>query len=156
MTVVVACRFTEGAVLLADSRATWIGPRTTYQDALQKILPLGGKQALVYAGDVGAAGLVVRELRRRIRANNRLLIPRKAALEIPRIARHYYAVYRARHRDVHPLAMVFTGVSAGGKIEIWWYQSPNFEAHQLEKGCVTLGSGADAARKFIGRSLPTL
>src|SRR5437667_8595491 len=83
MTVVVACRFPEGAVVLADSRATWVGGRKMYQDTLQKILPIGGKQGIAYAGDVGAAGLVVRELRRRIQSNRRLLVPRKLALEIP-------------------------------------------------------------------------
>ncbi len=48
MTVVVAYRFPEGVVALADSRASWVGRRAVYQDTLQKILPLGGKQALAY------------------------------------------------------------------------------------------------------------
>lgn len=156
MTVVVACRFPEGTVVLADSRATWIGGRKMYQDTLQKILPVGGKQAIAYAGDVGAAGLVVRELRRRIRSNSRLLIPHKLALEIPRVARHYYDVYRARHGGVHSLALVFAGVSERGEVGIWWHQSPDFESHPLEKGYIALGSGADAARRYLEKAASAL
>ncbi len=155
MTVVVAYRFPEGAVVLADSRATRMGQRNTYQDTLQKVLPVGGKQAIAYSGDVGAAGLVVWELRRRIRSNSRLLIPHKLALEIPRVARHYYDVYRARHGVVHPLDLVLAGVSERGEVGVWWYQSPNFESHLLTDGCIALGSGAEAARKCLAKAAST-
>jgi len=53
MTMGVACRFPEGVALIAGSRATWTGGVVTsaFEYRLQKILPLGRKVGLAYAGD---------------------------------------------------------------------------------------------------------
>lgn len=76
--------------MIADSRATWLGGSVRlFQDSLQKILPLGQRTAIAFAGDVQAADLVVRQLRRRINKNPRLRIFRKLATQVPRIAKHY-------------------------------------------------------------------
>ena len=57
--MVAACRAGEDAIIIADSRATWMGPGVTIlRDVLQKILPMGPpKMGVAYAGDVDAAAL---------------------------------------------------------------------------------------------------
>jgi 20S proteasome alpha/beta subunit len=53
MTMVAACHFADGAVIIADSRATWVGSGVPiFQDELQKILSLGPKIGLAFAGDI--------------------------------------------------------------------------------------------------------
>jgi Proteasome subunit len=72
VTVVVGCRFSDGVVLLADSRATWTQGRV--EDRLQKLLPLGSKVVFAYAGDAVAADKIWRTMRFRIRA-----VPRRGS-----------------------------------------------------------------------------
>lgn len=147
MTIILACRISEGAVMIADSRATW--ERTTgqptpalYQDTLQKILPLGPRIAIGYAGDVQAAALIIREIRRRMKANPRLQILRKLAAEIPRLAKHYYHVYVGRTGRRANVALVLGGVIPSGSVGVWWYTSPDFGSHDLSDRFKVLGSGS--------------
>jgi 20S proteasome alpha/beta subunit len=91
--MVAACRFRDGAVMIADTRATWLaGGLTLFQDSFQKILPLAQQVAIGFAGDVQAAELIVRQLRRRMQTQPRLRILRKLAADVPRLANHYYAL----------------------------------------------------------------
>src|SRR5690242_11157268 len=101
MTIILTCRVPEGAIMLADSRAVW--QRATMptmpglsQDTLQKILPLGPRSAIGYAGGVDAANLIISQIRKRLRAKPRLQTMRKLAADVPRIAKHYYGVYVSR------------------------------------------------------------
>lgn len=143
MTMVAACRFRDGALIIADSRATWDrGKRQSFQDALQKILPLGPKISLSFAGDVKAAALIVNQLRLRIKKKARLGNLRKLAAEIPRVAKHYYGLYLAKTRSREGLALILGGVDASGNIGIWCYESPLFRSRNLVHGFEVLGTGA--------------
>ena len=141
--MVAACRFRDGAVIIADSRATWDrGTLQSFQDALQKILPLGPKISLSFAGDVKAAALILNQLRLRIRKNARLGNLQKLGAEIPRIAKHYYSLYVSKTRSREGLALILAGVDAGGNIGIWCYDSPLFQRRNLAHGFEVLGTGA--------------
>ncbi|GEM_PF-4650257 len=163
MTMVAACKFHDGAVMIADSRATWTqGSARVFQDTLQKILPLGRMMGLGFAGDVQAAEAVVRHLRLRIRAKPRLQNTVKLALEIPRIARHYYVHRQTVGKDRHSLAIVLGGIHSSGRVGVWCFESPRFEGRELKGGFAVVGSGSVVAPYLennverIGRDLPDL
>src|SRR4029453_5464478 len=99
MTMIAVCRFPHGAVVIADSRATWKqGGSNSYQDTLQKIVPLGPKIAFSFAVDVTAAAFLFSKLRRRINKQPRLRALHKLSAEIPRIAKHYFQVCQSKSR----------------------------------------------------------
>jgi 20S proteasome alpha/beta subunit len=86
MTLIAACRFQTGAVVIADSRATWTQPGSitgAVEDTLRKILHIGPKISLTYAGSVDEAGCVADELRRRVKSGGRSGRFRKMALDNP-------------------------------------------------------------------------
>ncbi len=140
--MVAACRFQDGAVIIADSRATWLGGNAhLFQDSLQKILPLGERTAIAFAGDVQAAGQLVHQLRKRISKKPRLRILRKLAAEVPRIAKHYYGLHRAQIEKKESLALVLGGITSSGIVEIWRFESPHFESYKLESGFLVVGTG---------------
>lgn len=146
MTMIAACRFQDGAVMIADVRATWLGGKVPlFQDSLQKILPLGKRTTIAYAGDVRAAALVVQHLRKLMQKKPRLQILQKLAAEVPRIARHYYAQHRSRSARPERLALILGGVTSSRSVEIWRFESPNFESRKLKDRYVVLGSGAVVA-----------
>lgn len=149
MTMIAACRFHDGAVIIADSRATWErGKRQSFQDTLQKILPLGPKISLSFAGDVAAAALIANQLRLRVNKRTRLRILRKLAAEIPRVAKHYYDFYEAKTRRREGLALILAGVDASGNIGIWCYEAPHFRSRNLSERFEVLGSGA-AVKSYL-------
>jgi len=151
MTMVAVCRFKDGAVVVADSRATWQGSSRTFQDTLQKILPLGNKTSISFAGDVLAASVIVNQLRQLIRKKPRLLNLRKLAAEIPRIARHYYGRNRSKTARSGPLSLVLAGTDSSGKVGVWCYESPHFNSRHLKTGFEVVGSGA-VVKSYIGTS----
>lgn len=142
MTMIAACRFHDGAVMIADARATWLGRSAVFQDSLQKLLPLGPKTVVAYAGDVRLADKVIQRLRQRIKKMPRLSIPKKLASYIPRVASYCYGKNPAREG----LSLVFGGVAASGEVEIWYYDSPRFIPHKLTQGPVVRGSGQIVAK----------
>src|SRR5216684_4294903 len=146
MTMVAACHFADGAVIIADSRATWVGSGVPiFQDELQKILPLGPKIGLAFAGDVAAAALIARQLRQRLRKDEKARALRKLAADVPRIARHYYGIYKARTGRDRGLQLILSGANESGQVGVWWFQSPHFDSHRLEGGFVVVGSGSVVA-----------
>ena len=93
MTMVLAYKFKEGTVMISDSRATWVDKRINTnvpEDKLQKILPLGNKMAIGYAGDVRTAALVINSLRGMLKKKSRLSIPNVMAAELSRVAKYHY------------------------------------------------------------------
>src|SRR3990172_785533 len=153
MTMVAACRVREGAVIIADSRATWLAPGTPiFQDVLQKILPLAPKVGIAFAGDVAAAALIVSQLRRRIHKKPRLRLIRKLAGDVPRIARHYYSLHRSRAGRAHRLVLILFGAADSGRVEVYGFQSPHFNAERLDRGFLVVGSG-DVVRAYIEQNL---
>lgn len=156
MTMVAACRVREGAVVIADSRATWLGPGAAiFRDVLQKILPLAPKVGIAFAGDVRAASLIVSQLRRRIHKKPRLGLIRKLAGNVPRIARHYYTLHRSRSSPAHPLVLILFGVADSGRVEIYGFQSPHFNAQKLDRGFLVVGSG-EVVRPYLEQNLQAI
>lgn len=152
MTMIACCRFRDGAVIIADARATWRrGNPQAFQDTLQKILPLGRKTALAFAGDVTAAAVIVNQLRLRIKKKPRLGVLRKLAAEIPRIAKHYYGLCQSRTRSRERLALILAGVDTAGNVRIWCYESPFFRSRNLTTEFEVLGTGA-VVKTYLQRS----
>ena len=141
--MVAACRAGEDAIIIADSRATWLCPGAPIlQDVLQKILPIGTpKMGVAFAGDVGAADLVIRQLRSRLRQVPRYRLLRKLAADVPGIARHYYGLHKAKTRRDLGLALVLFGATDTGQVEIYSFESPHFHSFRLAKGFLVVGSG---------------
>lgn len=149
MTLVAACHFDDGLVLLTDSRATWFGPSSTIpQDSLQKLLYLGPRVVFAYAGDVAAAGRLVAELRDRIKADTRKARLRRLAVDVPRIARRAYSTGLV----THGLHFLIAGVDGAGRIMVWHFRSPKFEPEELSSGFLAFGTGA-AIRPYLEENL---
>ncbi len=70
MTIIAGCHFSDGIVVMSDSRITLDTGRTrVYQDVGQKVLSLGKKLAFAYSGHVKLAGKVAEKIRKRIKTD---------------------------------------------------------------------------------------
>ncbi|MBL0351127.1 MAG: hypothetical protein IPP68_12285 [Elusimicrobia bacterium] len=145
MTMVAACLFKDGGVIIADSRATLLDPKAgkavAVQDVLQKILPINRRLGLAYAGDVSTVGVIARHVRQQIKDKPRLGLVGKLAVELPRIARHNFAARKARGQVADSVDLVLFGVGNAGAPEIWFYSSPDFQPRKLQEGFMVTGSG---------------
>jgi hypothetical protein len=138
MTLLAASRFRDGAIIISDNPLTWISrDRHLFQDSLQKILPIGPRIIIGYAGDDRVGPLIVQKLLRRIQVRPRLRALPILTAYFPKIAKHYYQ----EHGRFHRLAFVLGGVSSSEHVEVWWYESPFFETHRLENRFIVKGSG---------------
>lgn len=148
MTMVAACRFDDGGVFLADSRATWATASPLYRDALQKLLYLDPRIAIGFCGDVYAAAFVVNEIRRRVAANARLRILRRLVGEVPRFARHGYRLYSGRFVRAGDVELILVAVTSSGIVEIHHFRSPHFNPERIQSRFIVRGSG-DVVREYL-------
>jgi 20S proteasome alpha/beta subunit len=149
MTMVAACLFDEGAVLISDSRATKTNnAQYEFSDTLQKIIPIRKNIALAYAGDVQIAGDVAREIRLRIIGNDNQKEPQVLASTLPSIARGLYlkhAIIRRRYSDIY---LMMAGVDSLKQIHVYVFKSPLFKPTKIEKGYDVIGSG-DIVKPYL-------
>ncbi|MCL4353956.1 hypothetical protein M1349_00600 [Patescibacteria group bacterium] len=147
MTMVLAYKFREGTVMISDSRATWVNKRVNInipEDTLQKILPLGNKMAIGYAGDVKTAALVINNLRGALRKKPRLSIPNVMVVELVRTVKYHFRKIK------EPVAFILGTIDNSGTIKTWSFESPSFAPQEICKGFAVIGSGsvvADYLRK---------
>lgn len=155
--MVAACRFHDGAVIIADTRAIWLpGGPPLIQDSLQKILPLTRRIAIAFAADdVPAAEYIIRQIRSRMRAKPRLQHLRKLAGTLQRTAKHDYEVYVSRTRRRKFVAFVLAGITDHGQVEIWQFESPDLKVRKVECGFAVIGSGRVVA-PYIAEQLKSL
>lgn len=144
MTMVAGCKFHDGAVIIADSRATWEKANgRIFSDNAQKILHLGPKLAISFAGRVDVAERIVRELRTRLKKDPTSRIPRKCANEFPRIARFYYKKYsKILRNEKDTVSFVLGGCETMSGVFLWAYNAPDFNPQEIRNGYVVVGSGA--------------
>lgn len=150
MTIIAGFCFKEGVVIMADSRVTReseTDKQHTYSDNLQKIIPLGKKLALAYAGNVSIADRIARQIRQNLRKKNRLSHPRKLASEISRIAKHHFKKCGKSYTR-NSVSLIFGGVDSRGSIYMYIYDSPDFIMKEVSAGFVMGGSGVVAAQYF--------
>ena len=141
MTMAAACRFANGGVVVADSRATWYGGGpTTYADALQKIALLTPRIAITYAGDVEVAATVIADLASRVQRDERLRVPDRLCLELPRVARHIREEHEV-NRAVGYVGFLLAAVDGDGSVRLWRSESPQFDADEINGSCAVIGSG---------------
>lgn len=145
MTVVVGCRFAEGLILTADSRATWTGPTALVEDRLQKLLPVTPAVALAYAGDARAAERVWAAMRKRISRRPRRGHTPIVLADIPRIARHEYRRHCQQIGRPLPLDLVIAYVAGGGATRLARFSAPDFQTTNLGADLIVVGSGASIA-----------
>ncbi len=140
MTMVVGCHFSDGAVMIADSRVTCKVPlKDIHSDTAQKIIPLGKRLAIAFSGNVVIANEITSQIHKRIVKDTRLRIPRKLAFDFPRIARHYYQKY-INQKD-NEVSFMLGGIDKSGNPGIWIFDSPNFNPVSIDKGFAVIGSG---------------
>jgi 20S proteasome alpha/beta subunit len=147
MTMVAACYFSEGATIIADSRVTWQGADNAkvYGDRAQKILCLGPRSAIAFAGSVALAESVVSELRTSIKRKPSIRNPWKLSQKLSRVARFQYAKYVGDQIDTrHGVHLVLGSVTNSGAILLWKYTPPDFSATTVREW-VVIGSGAVVA-----------
>ncbi|HUV42860.1 MAG TPA: hypothetical protein VMY36_03065 [Patescibacteria group bacterium] len=138
MTMVLAYKFKEGTVMISDSRATWVDKRINaniLEDKLQKILPLGNRMVIGYAGDVKTAALVINSLRGTLKKKSKLNIPNVMVSELCRIAKFYYKKIK------EPLAFILGTINNSGKIEVSSFEFPSFAPQKVNEGFTVIGSG---------------
>ena len=156
MTLVAACHFRDGAVILADSRATWLRAGVV-EDTLQKVLYVGPRTGLAFAGSVDVAACVTEALRKRGTLGAKKSNLYKIALDLPRIAKRCFSRC-AQKRPVSDcgLALVFVGVDGTGNVSLWYLKSPQFKLTKLDHGPVALGSGADAVTQYLAANFNSI
>ena len=149
MTLVAACRFRDGAVILADSRATWLRAGVT-EDTLQKVLYVGPRTALAFAGSVAVAACVTDALRKRGTLGAKKSNLYKIAQDLPRVAKRCYSrCTQKRAATDCGLGLVFVGVDNTGNVSLWYLDSPQFKLSKLDHGSVALGSGAEVVTPYL-------
>jgi 20S proteasome alpha/beta subunit len=159
MTLVVACRFQKGAVILADSRATWLagGVESSVEDTLQKILVVGPHAALAYAGNVSVAACVVDELRRRGEFGPNKVVLGKMSVDLPRIAKRCLSQSRHKHSAIDcAVDLVFTGVDGTGRVAVWHLSAPKFELTEVDHDFIAVGSGSQAVTGYLRANFATI
>jgi len=144
MTMVAACRFSEGATIIADSRVTWeiSSSINIYSDRAQKILYLSPMLAIAFAGTVPLATNIINEIRACINRKSSLNNPSKLSRKLSRIARFYYQKYlydSGGHKI--SVCLLLGGIGVTGNIFLWTYEPPDFVATTVPKWIV-IGSGA--------------
>jgi 20S proteasome alpha/beta subunit len=159
VTLVVGCHFSEGAVVLADSRATWQTPggKNVFEDTLQKILPLLPTATIAYAGDVSTATSLINSLSKRIQKNNRLKNIGHLGPNLGRFAKHDYQTLQGLNRNPQPVSLVLSGIDVGRsktgagphEVGLWAYSSPRFHLTEVKYSFVAIGSGANIAIPFL-------
>lgn len=153
MTVVAACQFRDGAVILADSRASWM-KQGARQDALRKVLHITPRSALAYAGDVAVAACIANGLRKRQGLGGSKVSLYKVATDLPRIAKRCYARCMQRRADCG-IELVFSGIDSSGVVSLWSMKSPQFKLAKIGR-FAALGSGADAVIPYLEKNFARL
>lgn len=140
--MVAACCFHDGAVIIADTRATWLaGHVPIFQDSLQKVLPITRRIAIAFSGDVGLTESIIRGIRKRIGVNARLQQLRKLAANLERTAKHDYQVYVSKSRTRTATHFILAGITDQRQVEVWRFAAPDFKLYPVRGGFVVIGSG---------------
>jgi hypothetical protein len=140
VTIAAACRFPEGVVLIADSRVTWTEGR--FEDRLQKVLPLGPKIGLAYAGDdIRIPEAIERHIRLRVGRDPRRDHAEQIVQALPRIARRCYREYVRLTKQRPTTSLIFVGVTEGGRVLLHTLEAPDFQVRVPTDNYVVVGSG---------------
>lgn len=146
MTVVVGYKSSFGGILISDSRATWRSNSPWIsdvpEDRLQKILPLGSKLAVGFAGDVKLAEKIIKCTADNIQ-KKKLDSPFKSLNVFARTARYFYL------KDSKVVGFITAGISKNGKIYIWSLEAPNFSPLEINDGFEVIGSGRITKNQLI-------
>lgn len=157
MTMIVGCHFSEGAVLLADSRATWLlgNGKNTYQDTLQKIFPFPFNMSMGFAGHIATATHIMRAIHNRVVSSNRLKHVASLGPNIGRFAKHEYQTLTGSGQTTGANSLVLVGIQpTRGKptpidVHLWTYESPRYYPLRVEHDFMAMGSGADIVAPFL-------
>ena len=142
MTMIAGCHFGDAAVIVADSRVTQQGiAQDIHSDTAQKIISLGQKIAIAFAGNVEIANDIVKNLCQHIVKEQNCQLPRVLANELPRIARHCYQQYKDKKSSLYLVSLILGGVDSSG-VYLWTFESPHFNARKLSYSFAVMGSGS--------------
>lgn len=156
MTLVVACDFKEGAVMVSDSRASLEYQNTLKpEDTLQKIVGIGPHKILGYAGSVKAANLIIEELRISIARKKKLRLLNNVVAKIPGLAKNTYLNKCTKADREGGLQLILTGKNLDNNIEIWSFTAPDFVPIKTDNGFAIIGSGS-VAGDYLGKEISTI
>ena len=146
MTMVAACHFDDGAIVIADSRVTWEKAfGKVFSDTAQKIFPLAPKVALAFAGDVLLATNIAKQMKASFKKHKRLRAPSVIAGHLPRVAKYcfeqYEKVYERKTGQKCSVSFILTGIEHNSKILLWVCESPAFILRCISKSSIVIGSG---------------
>ena len=159
MTMIVGYHDSDGAVLLADSRATWISPvrrNNLYQDTLQKILPFGPKLLIGFAGDVQTALTVVAAIQERAKRKRELQHIAVLGPRLGRFAKYEFKTLVGAKRTRQGISLILAGIETASaasakpnEVQLWGYESPHFHPVRVENDFVVKGSALIAIHPFL-------
>jgi 20S proteasome alpha/beta subunit len=142
--MVTACHFDEGAVIIADSRATWAYSNggQLLSDRAQKILPLDSNLGVAFAGSMSVANKIVSEIRLSIKKKPRLANPVSLSRKLSRTAAYYYRKCLQNSDEKNCLVSLMLGcMPSRGEPLIWTFQAPDFVPILVSEWAV-IGTGS--------------
>ena len=146
MTMVAACHFNDGAVIIADSRVTWEKPiGKVFSDTAQKIIPIAPKVALAFAGDVRLATVIANTVSIEIKKYKRSSMPSAIASRLARTAKFCFKQYQKKYekgtKRKYCVSFILGGIEHSGVTDLWVCKSPAFVLQNVKKGSAVIGSG---------------
>lgn len=144
MTMVTACHFDEGAVIIADSRVTWTYSNggQLLSDRAQKILPLDSNLGVAFAGSLSVANKIVSEIRLSIKKKPRLANPVSLSHKLSRTAAYYYRKCLQNSDEKNcSVSLVLGCMPSRGYPLIWTFKAPDFVPILVSEWAV-IGTGS--------------
>ena len=146
MTVVVACKFSSGSVLIADSRIS-LDKTNIRSDTAQKAFVIGRNMLLAYTGDVNLVSLIMNTLGQSWEKNSKNRHFRKIIRDLPRISRFHMKNYCAKLKISNPnyipsVQILLLRADKEGHASFLVFDSmDNFDLLSVQDDVLVLGSG---------------
>jgi len=155
MTMVVACQFEDGAIIISDSRASYELPngKLMPNDSLQKILPIGKNGVFCYAGSVSIANKALQKLGLLNRNKKQYQYLDSIVNKLPGLLRYAFSSSSQREKD-GALSVIIGGKLLSGEIKFFVLQSPHFNPNII-KDFDIIGSGS-VVREYLKREIKNI
>jgi hypothetical protein len=155
MTIVVACQFEDGAIIISDSRASYELPngKLMPNDSLQKILPMGKNGIFCYAGSVSVANKVLQQLKLLNKNKRQYQYLDSIIKKLPGLLRYVFNSSSQQEKD-GSLSLIVGGKLLSGEIKFCVLQSPNFNP-SIIKDFDIIGSGS-VIREYLEKEIKNI
>jgi 20S proteasome alpha/beta subunit len=148
MTMVVGAQFEDGIVILSDSRATLVDPKSqkeiSHHDAAQKLFPLTKHIVIGFAGSFASFVKAAAAIRRRISKKEKLQHITVLGPKLQNILKEEFKKIRGANAAESAVEIVIAGYSKNQTpiSNIWVYRSSNhFKPTEISGSFCVIGSG---------------